>query len=116
VPKFEDSIACVAFYSSKAWQLHCDPGLDRWPWDNLVDYIGSRCLGEANDVFNGMGTVTYCRLTMSLACTTRHWVVGSLGTIAARLPRVVEPSRTVAIHCEWAAGLHCTVTVLQSPC
>jgi hypothetical protein len=102
VPESENSIACVAFYCSKPQQLHRGPRPDRWPRDNLIYCIGSHCLGEAHDVFNGIEVIMPCRLATSLAC-------------AARLPRVVEPPRTIAIHCKWAAGLHCTVTVLQSP-
>jgi hypothetical protein len=46
----------------------------------------------------------------------RRRVVRSLNTVAARLPKVVEPPRTMATHCEWAAGLRCTVAVLQPSC
>jgi hypothetical protein len=58
----------------------------------MIYCIGSRCLGEANDVFNCMEVVMSCRSTTSLACATRRRVVGSLGTVAARLPRVVNES------------------------
>jgi hypothetical protein len=85
-------------------------------WPRARQVARSRCLGEANDAFNAMEVVSSCRLTTSLACAAQRRVVGSLDTIVARLPRVVEPPRTVAIHCEWAAGLHYTVAVLQSPC
>jgi hypothetical protein len=63
-----------------------------------------------------MEAVTSCHLAMSLTCIVWRRVVGSLGTVAARLPRVIEPPRTVVTHCERAVGLRCTVTVLQSPC
>jgi hypothetical protein len=116
VPESEDSIACVAFYSSKPWQLHCGLGPNRWPRDNLIYYIGSHYLGEANDVFNDMESITSCRPTTSLACAARRRVVGSLGTITTRLPRVVEPPCIVAIHREWVVDLRCTITVLQPPC
>jgi hypothetical protein len=111
----EDSIAYVVFYSSKPRQLHSDPGPNRWHQDNLIYCIGSRYLGEANDVFNGMEVVTPCRPATSLACATRYRVVGSLGTVVAWLPRVVKPPRTIVIHCKWDAGLRCSVAILQSP-
>jgi hypothetical protein len=116
VPESADSNACVAFYSSMSQQLHCDPGPDKWPRDDVIYCIGVCRLREANDVYNGMEVVTSCRPATSLACTAWRQVVGSLGTVAAQLSRVVESPRTVAIHREWAAGLRCTVTVLQSPC
>jgi hypothetical protein len=56
------------------------------------------------------------RLATSLACPARHRVVRSLDTVAARLPRVVEPLRTVATYCVRAAGLCCAGAVLQSDC
>jgi hypothetical protein len=76
--------------------------------------IGPYRLGEVNDVFNGMDAVTSCRLATSLTCATRRWVVGSLSIVVTWLPRVVEPLRTVATHCERAAGLRCVGAVLQS--
>jgi hypothetical protein len=48
--------------------------------------------------------------------TARRRVVGLLGTVAARLPMVVEPLRTVTTHYERVVGLRCTGTVLPSPC
>jgi hypothetical protein len=83
-----------------------------WLRNNLIYCIRSCCIVEANDVFNGMEAVTSCHPATLLACTTRRRVVGSLGTVAAQLPRVLEPLCTVAIHRERAAGLHYTVVVL----
>jgi hypothetical protein len=60
-----------------------------------------------------MDVIMSCRLATLLACATRRRVVGSLGTVAARLPRVVEALRTVATHCERAAGSRCSGAVLQ---
>jgi hypothetical protein len=111
-----ESVACVAFYNSKPRPLRYGPGPDMWPQDNLIYCIGSRCLGETNDVLNGMKVDTSCRPAMSLTCTARCQAVGSLGTVAVWLPRVVEPPCIVAIHYEWAMGPRCTVAVLQSPC
>jgi hypothetical protein len=63
-----------------------------------------------------MEIVTSCHATTSLAYAAWHRVVGSFRTVAAQLPRVVEPPCTVAVHREWVAGLRCTVAVLQSHC
>jgi hypothetical protein len=63
-----------------------------------------------------MGVISSCRLAMSFTWAARHQVVGSLSTVVARLPRVVEPPRNVAIHYEWVADLRSTVAVMQAPC
>jgi hypothetical protein len=56
------------------------------------------------------------RLAMPLTCVARRRAVESLGIVAARLPRVVEPLYTVATYCEWVAGLCCAGVILQSAC
>jgi hypothetical protein len=78
--------------------------------------IGPCRLGEANDVFNDMDAITSCRLATLRACVARSRVVGSLDNVAARLPRVVEPLRTVVTYCVWAASLCFAGVILQSAC
>jgi hypothetical protein len=58
-----------------------------------------------------MDAVTSCHLATSLRRT-----VGSLDTVAARLPRVVEPLRSVTAYYMRAAGPRCAGAVLQSAC
>jgi hypothetical protein len=53
---------------------------------------------------------------MSLTCPTRRRAVRPLGTVAGRLPKVVEPLRTMATYCVQAAGLRYAGAVLQSAC
>jgi hypothetical protein len=52
------------------------------------------------------------RLATLLACSTPRQAVGSLGTVAARLPRVVGPLRTMATYFVQVVGLRCGGTVL----
>jgi hypothetical protein len=117
VPASKDSIACRGLLEVKPVAVALCSRVRQVASGWFDPYsIGSCRLGEANDVFNGIEVVTSCRLATSLACAVRHLIVRSLGTVAARLPRVVEPPRIVVTHCERAAGLRCTVVILQSPC
>jgi hypothetical protein len=59
-----------------------------------------------------MDDITSCRLATSLACLARRQADGSLDTVAAWLPKVVEPLRTVAAYYVWVVGLRCTSAVL----
>jgi hypothetical protein len=55
-----------------------------------------------------------CRaMSMSRPCATWHRTVVSPGTVAALPHSVVGSLGTVATHCEWLTGGHCTVAALQ---
>jgi hypothetical protein len=74
--------------------------------------LGRYLPGVANDTFNGMEVVVSCRLAMSHACATRHWVVGSPCTVAVHREWTAGQCYTVAACCEWPADRCCPVAVL----
>jgi hypothetical protein len=74
---------CLAFYCSRPWQLHCDPGLDKWPLGWLNPYIiGHYRLEVASDVFNSVGTPVIVVLPHCAQSVAWRCAVGSPCTVA----------------------------------
>jgi hypothetical protein len=78
--------------------------------------LGRYLLDIANDVFNGMEVVTYCRLTTLRACVAWRWVVGPSDTVAVHREWATDWRYTIATYCEWPVDRRCPIAVLQTPC